>query len=417
MEIGVKNMPQANATPVQNVNSTNSTSKKGFFQLFVNTMSTAQSTQNVNGQESASANFSDADLKKLLEFMKTLDVLELEGGKEMLDQVLSNPELDIMSMVKDLLGVDESEWTQLLGKLGELMPQSLTETEDGKKDEIAQLELLMSSLLTLPKNELQKYMKDAETMIKAVKLYELLSANQESFNRETKLSDTLKQLNEKLERLLTDKGSQVKFDYLQKTVMPLAAELNNSASKVNDKESVKNLINKLDGFHQMNILPQHFSKTEQLTLMLDGGRRQISGEQLMQQFESILSRSSFLKTGGSQRLFINLNPEHLGSLRIELIQKDQLMIARILTTTGAAKETLENQLHSLKQAFAAQNIQMDRVEISQQMTQQERSFYREQTNSQEQPDQNDRREELDKQRSNNEDFINTFEEALLNAEV
>lgn len=397
--------------PVQSGNLTNSNSKNGFFQMFVNSMSSAQLTQ---GQESTSVNFSEADLKKLLEFMKTLDVLELEGGSEMLDQVLSNPDLDIMSMIKDILGMVESDWSLLLGKLSENIPKSLSEDKEGEQSEIAQLESLMATLLTLPKNELQTYIKDAETVIKAAKLFELLSANQESFKRETNLSAMLKQMNEKIEMLLTDKGSQVKFDYLQKTVMPLAGELNHTATtKGNDKESVKNFINKLEGFQQMNILPQHISKPEQLTLLQDGGRRQVSGEQLIQQFESILSKSTFLKTGGSQRLFVNLNPEHLGSLRIELIQKDNVMMAKILTTTGVAKETLESHLQSLKHAFAAQNIPIDRVEISQQMTQQERSFSKNQ--SSEQHNQNDRSEE--RKQEANEDFINTFEEALLNAEV
>ena len=54
-----------------------------------------------------------------------------------------------------------------------------------------------------------------------------------------------------------------------------------------------------------------------------------------------------------QKLLIKLHPDNLGSLRIELIQKDQTMVARILTTTDAAKEALESHLHSLKDAFGA----------------------------------------------------------------
>nr|WP_245349973.1 flagellar hook-length control protein FliK [Cytobacillus eiseniae] len=133
----------------------------------------------------------------------------------------------------------------------------------------------------------------------------------------------------------------------------------------------------------------------------------------MEQFESILSRSKFSVNGGTQRLFIKLNPEHLGALRIELIQKDSMMVARILTSTSLAREMMESQLNGLKQAFSSQNIQIERVEISQQFTGQERTFNREQQQGQErqQP-----REEQKEQQAN-EHFTKSFEEALLNTEA
>nr|WP_254178379.1 flagellar hook-length control protein FliK [Cytobacillus oceanisediminis] len=133
----------------------------------------------------------------------------------------------------------------------------------------------------------------------------------------------------------------------------------------------------------------------------------------MQQFENILSKSSFLKTGGTQKLFIKLNPEHLGALRIELIQKDSAMIARILTSTGSAKEILDSHINGLKQAFSSQNIQIERIEISQQMTQQDRSFNRD-------PQQQEQRQQQNKDENDlqpESEFNSSFEEALLNTEA
>jgi flagellar hook-length control protein FliK len=139
----------------------------------------------------------------------------------------------------------------------------------------------------------------------------------------------------------------------------------------------------------------------------------LTADQLIQQFESILSKSSFLKTGGMQKLFIKLNPDHLGALRVELIQKDSTMIARIVTSTASAKEILDSQLNGLKQAFSSQNLQVEKIEISQQMTQQERTFNKDPQNQGQGQQQN----QEDKNPKPESKFNNSFEEALLNTEV
>ena len=112
-------------------------------------------------------------------------------------------------------------------------------------------------------------------------------------------------------------------------------------------------------------------------------------------------------------MFLQLNPGHLGSLRIEIIQQDSVMVAKIVTSTQAAKEAIEGQLSQLKQAFNTQNIQVERVEISQQTTGQERFLNRDSEQEQARQEQAERKEE----QTSDQDFISSFEEALLNTEV
>ena len=78
-----------------------------------------------------------------------------------------------------------------------------------------------------------------------------------------------------------------------------------------------------------------------------------------------MSKANFTGANGVNKLLIKLNPEHLGSLRIELIQKDGMMTAKILATSAQAKDMLEKQIHGLKQAFNGQNIQIEKIEVSQ----------------------------------------------------
>ena len=73
------------------------------------------------------------------------------------------------------------------------------------------------------------------------------------------------------------------------------------------------------------------SKPYQLTLTQSQSGKQVSTDQLIQQFESILSKSQLMNVGGNQKLFIKLYPEHLGALRVELIQKDSTLIAKFMT--------------------------------------------------------------------------------------
>ncbi|MBO0995439.1 flagellar hook-length control protein FliK [Bacillus sp. SD088] len=79
---------------------------------------------------------------------------------------------------------------------------------------------------------------------------------------------------------------------------------------------------------------------------------------------NIMGRSNFNQTAHTARLTIRLYPEELGSLRVELLQKDGIMTARFLASSSTAKEMLDVQMHSLRQAFSQQNIQVERIEVS-----------------------------------------------------
>ncbi|MGG3738332.1 flagellar hook-length control protein FliK [Aeribacillus pallidus] len=106
------------------------------------------------------------------------------------------------------------------------------------------------------------------------------------------------------------------------------------------------------------------SRAEQLMLTLTSQSKPLSYEQFVEEFTNILNRSSFMKGKGTEKLLIKLYPEHLGSLRIELIQKDGILTAKMLASTAAAKELLESQVQGLKSAFAQHQIQVEKIEIS-----------------------------------------------------
>ncbi|GEL06659.1 flagellar hook-length control protein FliK [Salisediminibacterium halotolerans] len=96
-----------------------------------------------------------------------------------------------------------------------------------------------------------------------------------------------------------------------------------------------------------------------------------SQEQLIRQFQNLLSRSSFQQlNNGLQQLNIKLHPESLGRLDIQLQQVNGMMTAKLMTSTQSARELLDGQLQSLRNAFQAQNIPVEKIEITQQQTNQ-----------------------------------------------
>lgn len=94
-------------------------------------------------------------------------------------------------------------------------------------------------------------------------------------------------------------------------------------------------------------------------------KQNVRSETLIREMQAILKRANFGQAGGANRISIQLYPEHLGQVRIELLQVNGVMTARILASTALGKEMLDSQLHQLRHGFAQQNLQVDRIDISQ----------------------------------------------------
>ena len=115
-------------------------------------------------------------------------------------------------------------------------------------------------------------------------------------------------------------------------------------------------------------------------------------EALAKEIQNLLNRSQLSNNQGTIRLVLKLFPENLGQIRIEVMQKDGLMQARLLATTAVGKELLDSNLNQLKSAFVAQNIQMERIDVAQSLQDAERNnrdqnflnnFFRQQQEEQE----------------------------------
>ncbi|MER1998994.1 MAG: flagellar hook-length control protein FliK, partial [Lysinibacillus sp.] len=136
--------------------------------------------------------------------------------------------------------------------------------------------------------------------------------------------------------------------------------------------------------------------------------RSAQSEALLKELQNQISRAQLSNNNGTVKLMMRLFPENLGQIRIEIMQQDGIMQARILATTAAGKELLDSNLSQLKTSLVAQNIQMDRIDIAQSLQSSDSSrdqglfnqFFRQQQPEQEQ-----------EQQDNDEELV-TFEELL-----
>lgn len=175
--------------------------------------------------------------------------------------------------------------------------------------------------------------------------------------------------------------------------------------------TTKSVTTELVGNAITKVIPQ----TTTITISLPQTTPTSQAENFVKQFEQIMNRSQLANNAQGQRLLIKLYPEHLGSVRIEFSQQNGIMSARILTSTATGKQMIESQLHQLKTGLASQNIQLDRIDISQALSEPSRSEQRQQQFNQ-QSSMNQQNHSEQKENRQDDDGL-TFEELLAELEV
>lgn len=109
---------------------------------------------------------------------------------------------------------------------------------------------------------------------------------------------------------------------------------------------------------QPDLVQQRFQLN--LTNVPEGSR----AEKMIQELQSMMKRANFGRVGGMNRITVQVYPEQLGQIRIELQENKGMLTARILASVAMTKDLLERQMHQLRQALG-QHTQVERIEIVQ----------------------------------------------------
>ncbi|USK71646.1 flagellar hook-length control protein FliK [Peribacillus asahii] len=429
-------------TPVTAQTSTSSSTGK-FGAVLESALSTGLIAEESElGQGILSAN-QIAIIEDVLHFLGIDSLAELEGGSEIGTELLLNENLDnndsLLQLLLKLNSEDETVVKEFLVSIVQVnerfeMPAEAQDMKEILNEILPDIYAALKQLDALDVKGLASLdLNGAANLLKLAKLQELVASHQDLTQDQAEMSKEIKHLLEsiagKLQKWLSTESPKAAAD------TSFAAVIENGTNKSLDvvkqayvrfvtsdgessEETVSNglTLKTAEANTQSSSLPFQMTKLEQFVLNTSKTGQAVDAEQFVKSFENILSKANFSKANGVQKLLIRLNPEHLGSLRIELIQKEGTMVAKILATTAQAKELLDRQLQGLKQAFTNQSIQVEKIEISQQI-----STFNSERFTQRDPDANKQQgQQLQQNESKDDaetDFTDSFAEALLNIEV
>lgn len=375
----------------------------------------SQAFGNVFGQILLNEQIQQSDAQKLdeslqnlvLDLLSILDANSLEEVENLLDskELVVNPK-ELKELLNKLLG-EETDPT------AELMESNVWDLLAGINEQASKL----SDAIVLSLNG-----QGTATPVEAKKAVELLKIAQLIGNKsdltlkqESTLFD-LKQLMDNIKENLANEGQNpvvmqtLKPVTQQLIVKQVITQVSNPIAN-NTVVETKELTSNIQG--QTTTLVQTKVETVSITLPTE---KPAQSEEFIKELQKVMNRVQFGQSGGANRLVIKLYPEQLGTIRIELIQKDGMLTAKMLASTALGKEMLDSHSNQLRQGLVSQNIQVEKLEIAQALqdsARQERNQSFQESFKQQQQQQQQGQQDT----KNNTEEQTTFQEFLNEIEV
>ncbi|MCR8848646.1 flagellar hook-length control protein FliK [Rossellomorea sp. SC111] len=369
-------------------------------------------------------------------FLMNLEAILTTGKLE--DLGLTQGQLDQLSKVKELdvnqiaaiLGISTEGITTLFSELKSVMFGTGSHVDPDKVEDVYEdllgiLQLLQSALsqdIKGTKSSVENSLKELnsqgeiEGTVKLAKVMELFARNRDMHvtdaSKAVELKDMVKNIKTGIEGILpklehsSGDWSKILREAYTRRLPEESLEKN---PDMNASAAEKKGIQQVQGTNLHFVLP----KAETFSMNLPQTSRSLQYEQFVKEFQNILGKSNMLSQPNMSKLLIKLYPEQLGSLRIELLQQNGVMTAKILASTTSAKEMLDSQIHGLKHAFSAQNLNVEKIEISQAFTDTERQY----KGHSEQESHQHKQQQSDQAESTNEEEIQSFKDYLVNTEI
>ena len=323
--------------------------------------------QNSKVQQNDSSSTSSSDLQKAEEVLnaesleEVLDILDIPHDDAMLFVEINQQTVPVEEMLNmdDLAGALGIEVEDLMAIVEQLLGEEL-QTDDVWAM-IEQAPNLLGQIMTAMQGEHNVSSQDAAKVLQFLKLAQLIGEKTDTvYGQElqlTQLKSALQQVAVQVQPIQLQETS--KTAVIQQVMQPSVQQTT--------KQEVDTTQTNTTAQQQLTTS----TKTVSITLPTE---RSAQSEALLKEIQNLINRSQMSNSQGTMRLMLKLYPENLGSIRIEIMQKDGVLTARLLTTTTAGKELLDSNLHQLKSAFVAQNIQMERIDVAQSLQDAERNM-------------------------------------------
>ncbi|MFF2752568.1 flagellar hook-length control protein FliK [Psychrobacillus sp. NPDC058041] len=212
---------------------------------------------------------------------------------------------------------------------------------------------------------------EAKEAVQLLKVVQLIGKKSDlTLNQESTLFD-LNHLVDELKEAVSKKGliasneivsSEPKMFTLDQAMKPVVQHVvvKQVTSQTDTIMETKEITTNVQG-QASNIVQ---TKVETITVTLPT-EKPAQSEEFVKELQKVMNRVQFGQAGGANRLVIKLYPEQLGTIRIELIQKDGMLTTKMLASTALGKDMLDSHSNQLRQGLVNQNIQVDKLEITQ----------------------------------------------------
>ena len=107
-------------------------------------------------------------------------------------------------------------------------------------------------------------------------------------------------------------------------------------------------------------LPEHLAKLGHSGRSTEGTQRSLASQTLNQ----IVQKAVLLNNNGQNMVQIDLKPDILGQIRMQIMTESQQVAVRIVAELPIVKDMLESNLNQLKAELQAQGLQVDELEVS-----------------------------------------------------
>jgi len=418
MKMITKSVPtKTAATKPATVNSSegkiNGTSKQDNLSKFGSVFGQVLSSSTQSNQSSQATPTNElADLQQVLNADSLEEVLDLLGiphddGLLMLQlgeegKAVAVDEMLDLENILNALGIDEEQLQKIVQQLlGEEKEASDVWELLSLVD--AQAPVLQSQIGVALQGESQVTPKETTQLLQVLKLAQLVG-------QKTDLTASQENLLTTVKSLLTSLQTQVETIQVTTTKSTGTLSLQGFQQVIQQVQVTK----QSETSSNEMVTPQTVQTkpdTFQVTLPT---AKPAQSEALLKEMQAIINRAQISNAQGITRLTIKLYPENLGTVRIELVQNDGVLTARLLASTAHGRELLDSQAHQLKQAFVQQNIQVDRLDIAQSLQdadrqQRDQNFFNNFFRQQQDEEQQQKNEDDDEEKS--------FSDYLISEEV
>ena len=271
-------------------------------------------------------------------------------GKEVKAQLLNGIEADITKTIKDLETKDKKEDGHI---------KLVADIKDVKKVSAAE-RILMESTTFKPDMEESK-------KINRTQLFDDEIKDSDSSKKEhlLKISESFKEKDQESDLLKRDNSSDKKASQSEKEFINLkevglkikAAGSEFSAGKMHSMESES----KDNGI----ILPKNVSGDKSFEeIMLGRESRESSSISRAGTLNQIVEKAAFSLKNGKTQARVELKPEFLGSVRMQITTENHLVRVRILTELPVVKEMIENNISQLKMDLQSHGLAIDKIDVS-----------------------------------------------------